>query len=502
MNCYYCGAGLGRGEVCPSCGTNVRIYKQIVCTSNALYNQGLDFAQERKLTQAADSLERALKLYKGNTEARNLLGLVYSEMGEFGKAIEEWSISKALKPEGNYASYYLGLLIGGVSRGELAQTISKYNTSLIYIEQGSTDLASVQLKKIISDYPGFLKAHYLLALIYAKAGQLDLARAQMRLADRVDRRNPETQRLLKEINQARKNSGVRKTKARKDSVSYQSGNETIIQPIYEKLGSPRTVLLNFFLGLLLGAAVVYFVVVPSIRASVNSQAGRSVTQANEQMTESEAGVGNLNDQISELQSQVSAYESADASEKTKTTTYESMLLAYQDLKDGDTESAKTEIAKGDKSVLDDDMQTIYQALYQECYADELLNDYTSGYDAFVSGDYETAIKKLEAAAEINEDYKDGEVLYYLGWAYLESNQKDKGEEALNKILDQHPNTIWAQYAKDKLNSGSTSSSSSSSSTSSTSSTGSSSQSSTSNGSTTSETGITSTDQNTEQTNQW
>ncbi len=494
MNCYYCGAGLGRGEVCPSCGTNVRLYKKIVCTSNALYNQGLDYARERRLSDAADSLERALKLYKGNTEARNLLGLIYSEIGEFGLAIEEWSISKALKPEGNYASYYLGLLIGGVSRGELAQTISKYNTSLIYIEQGSTDLASVQLKKIISDYPGFLKAHYLLALIYAKAGQLDLARAQMRLAARIDRKNPETQRLLKMINQARKNSGVRKTKTRKDSVSYQSGNETIIQPIYEKLGSPRTVILNFFLGLLLGAAVVYFVAVPSIRASVNSQAGRSVTQANEQMTESEAGVGSLNDQISELQAKVDSYESADATEKAKTTTYESMLLAYQDLQDGDTEAARTEIAKGDKSVLDEDLQTIYQSLYKECYQEELVSDYTSGYRAFTSGDYQTAIEKLEAACEIDEDFNDGEVLYYLGWAYLETSQKEKGEETLNKIIENHPNTVWAQYAKDKLSAAGNSQST----------TGTTSTTSTTygeNGSSTSETGITSTDQNTRQTYQ-
>jgi tetratricopeptide (TPR) repeat protein len=474
MNCYYCGAGLGRGDVCPSCGTNVHYYKQIVCTSNALYNQGLDFAQERNLTGAIDSLQRALRLYKGNIDARNLLGLVYCEIGEFGPAIEEWSISKALKPEGNYASYYLGMLIGGVSRGELAQTISKYNSSLIYAEQGSMDLATVQLKKIISDYPGFLKAHYLLALIYAKAGQIDLAKAQMRLASRVDRKNPETRRLTKLINQEKKTSGVRKTKARKDSVSYQSGNETIIQPIYEKLGSPKTAITNFLLGILLGAAVVYFVVVPSVRASVNSQAGRSVTAANEQMTESEAGVGNLNDQISELQSQVSAYESADASEKTKTQTYESMLLTYQYLQNSDTDSAKTEIDKADQSVLSDDLLTIYKALYKQAYAAELESDYVDGYNAVVNGNYATAVEKLEKVVEIDETYKDGEALYYLEWAYLENNQKDKGEEIYNKIAELYPKSVWAQYGKDKLSFASTQQSESD----------------------TSETGITSTDQGT------
>lgn len=42
-----------------------------------------------------------------NIEARNLLGLVYFEMGETVDALSEWVISKNLQPEKNIADAYI-----------------------------------------------------------------------------------------------------------------------------------------------------------------------------------------------------------------------------------------------------------------------------------------------------------------------------------------------------------------------------------------------------------
>ena len=33
MKCYNCGAKLGRENICPECGVNVKIYKKIVMAS-------------------------------------------------------------------------------------------------------------------------------------------------------------------------------------------------------------------------------------------------------------------------------------------------------------------------------------------------------------------------------------------------------------------------------------------------------------------------------------
>ena len=112
MECYVCGAALSRSEFCDSCGADVRLYKKILKSSDVYYNQGLARAQERDLTGAAECLRQSVKLNKHNTKARNLLGLVYFEMGEAVAAISQWVISENLQPEKNLAETYLNAIQG------------------------------------------------------------------------------------------------------------------------------------------------------------------------------------------------------------------------------------------------------------------------------------------------------------------------------------------------------------------------------------------------------
>ena len=44
MECYNCGAKLGKGDICQNCGANVKIYKKIIMASNAYYNDALEKA--------------------------------------------------------------------------------------------------------------------------------------------------------------------------------------------------------------------------------------------------------------------------------------------------------------------------------------------------------------------------------------------------------------------------------------------------------------------------
>ena len=94
MRCYNCGAELGKGDNCQNCGTNVKVYKKILMASNAYYNDALEKAGVRDLSGAIESLKISLRFNKLNIDARNLLGLIYYEMGEVVTALTEWVISK------------------------------------------------------------------------------------------------------------------------------------------------------------------------------------------------------------------------------------------------------------------------------------------------------------------------------------------------------------------------------------------------------------------------
>ena len=175
MICYNCGNVLTNSDYCSHCGMDVSVYKRIVKLSNTYYNAGLTKAKNRDLSGAADTLRRSVKLNKRNIDARNLLGLVYFEMGETVQAFSEWVMSTNIQPDNNPAEKYLVAIQqdkGKVS--ELNHTIKKFNIALDYAKSGTDDMAIIQLKKVLNQNPNFIKAYQLLALLYLKADSMSV----------------------------------------------------------------------------------------------------------------------------------------------------------------------------------------------------------------------------------------------------------------------------------------------------------------------------------------
>ena len=281
MECYNCGAKLGREDVCPNCGTNVRIYKKIIMASNAYYNDALEKAGVRNLSGAIESLKASLRFNKMNIDARNLLGLVYFEMGEVVAALTEWVISKNYQPKENIASRYLEEIQNNQSRLEtINQTIKKYNQALLYCKQDSRDLAIIQLKKVLSLNPKLVRGHQLLALLYIQEQKYDLAKKSLRNAGKIDADNTTTLRYLKEANAGLRENNPGKKQKNEELISYQSGNETIIQPRYLKDNSAVVTIVNMLIGIAIGVAITWFLVVPGVRRDIQNQAKAEVVEAN------------------------------------------------------------------------------------------------------------------------------------------------------------------------------------------------------------------------------
>ena len=200
MVCYNCGRLLSEHGFCTACGADVTLYKKIMFIANRYYNDGLEKAQVRDLTGALVSLRQSLKFNKNHIEARNLLGLIYFEMGEVVAALSEWVISKNLKPQKNIADDYINMIQSNQSRlDSVNQTIKKYNQSLLYCHQGSLDLAVIQLKKVLSLNPKFVRAHQLLALLYINSEEWEKARRELYKCRQIDTSNTITMRYLKEV---------------------------------------------------------------------------------------------------------------------------------------------------------------------------------------------------------------------------------------------------------------------------------------------------------------
>ena len=164
------------------------------------------------------------------------------------------------------------------------QTIKKYNQALLYCKQDSRDLAIIQLKKVLSLNPKLVKAHQLLALLYIQEEKYDQAKKTLRSAGKIDTDNTTTLRYLKEVN-IRLREGSSKKKKSDDLISYQSGNEMIIMPKRFQETSIGATLLYVFIGLLVGAAVTAFLIVPGVKNRIRSQMQQQSLEASDMISE-------------------------------------------------------------------------------------------------------------------------------------------------------------------------------------------------------------------------
>lgn len=463
MFCYNCGCLLSEHDFCTACGADVSLYKKIMYVSNMYYNEGLEKAGVRDLAGAITSLRQSLKFNKNNIEARNLLGLVYFETGEVVAALSEWVISKNLRPEKNVADDYINKVQSNASMLEsINQTIKKYNQALMYCLQDSRDLAVILLKKVLSLNPRFISAHQLLALLYMDTGEWERAERELRKCVNIDRNNTQTLRYLKEVEQMLiPDETVKQPAKRKknETVRYQSDNEVIIQPLNmkeHKSGGVST-LVNIGLGLIIGLAVTYFLLVPAAESNARrEEQEKTISISNEsdgravRIQELESQVENLNQMNENLNRELEAIVGADGTLQTIDTL---LFAASSYLENQDVMETAARLQAIEQSVVLEETSEGFQGLYQMLRAaigpDMAETLYDEGMDFVQAEDYAAAIGRLSLAVAYDETNIDA--LFQLARAYHRNGDTEDAVAAYEKVIELFPGTVSARSAQRYLN---------------------------------------------------
>ena len=461
MFCYNCGCHLSEHDFCTGCGVDVSLYKRIMYVSNMFYNEGLERADVRDLTGAVGSLRQSLKFNKNNVEARNLLGLVYFEMGEVVAALSEWVISKNLRPEKNIADDYIERLRSNASRlDSINQTIKKYNQALVYCHQDSRDLAVIQLKKVLSLNPRFIRAHQLLALLYMDSEQWERAERELKKCMDIDRNNTQTLRYLKEVElMLIPDENIKQPAKRKkdEVVRYQSDNEIIIQPLNvkepKKSGGVST-LVNMGVGLIIGLAAMYFLVMPAAQSNARNEAEDKIAGIiNEsdkktlQIQELEAELTTWQGEYEALQQELDGYVGDTGTLQTIDSLLQVAAAYINDPTDimataAELESIVQNIELEDTS---EEFQDLYQTILSQIGPEVSSTYYTDGYEAFRTNDYVTAIEKLGKAAYY--DAENMEAWFYLGQAYSKNGDNERATDTYDQVIERFPGTTMANRAQ-------------------------------------------------------
>ncbi len=438
--------------------------KKLESLSNIYYNQGLERAGVRDMTGAVEALRLSIKLNKNNIDARNLLGLVYYETGEVVPALSEWVISKNLRVEDNIADSYMDMVRNNPSAFETAgSTIKKFNIALNYCHQDSLDLAVIQLKKVLSLNPGFIKAHLLLALLYLKNGNYDRAKVEAQKALKLDTGNVMAKRYLKEADSmllpgesGKLVSDVAASES-EDVIRYKSGNETIIQPVKRSAVTRSNSIWGIVLGIVLGVAVASFLVLPQRIQNINSSNQEKIAKISEESDSKSAQIVIYEQQIKELQEevdklgeQVTDYEGVDSTSAAMNSLMKAVNIYLDD--SSDIEGMAEALDKLDLDVISGDVSpeftSLYSLLMTKVGPQLAVSYYNTGYDAYKSDDFETAITNLSKAYQY--DNTNVNTLYYLGNAYYGNGDVDKAKEIYDAVVTNFPDTQSAQAAETKL----------------------------------------------------
>lgn len=468
MICYKCGCRLSEHDYCTGCGADVSLYKRILAASNRFYNDGLEKASVRDLSGAIISLRQSLKFNKNNIDARNLLGLVYFETGEAVAALKEWVISDNIRPKKNIAADYIEMIQANQVRlSTINETIKKYNQALLYCNQDSKDLAVIQLKKVLSNSPRYVRAHQLLALLYINSEEWEKARRELVKCSQVDANNTTTLRYQKEVERmlmpeaSPQGKGMPRKKGSGNSVRYQSGNEVIIQPANVKENKGISTLLNLGIGVLIGGAIACFLILPgqiqSARADINEQL-RVVSEQSDAKTatidELEQKVQKLEEDKKSLEEEVASYQISDDTLKAT----DSLMMAVSSyLADPDDleavagylETLDEEAAKEENS----QYQTqSYMALYNgfvDTVRPRLVEFYyNTGYENYRSRNFEAAIPDLARVCQYDETNVNA--LFFLGISYYRAGDYDNAKETFAKVIDDFPGTNSASQSQTYL----------------------------------------------------
>lgn len=457
MRCYKCNSVLSDEDYCLKCGADVSVYKIVVKASNSYYNQGLEKARVRDLTGAVTALKTSLSLNKKNIKARNLLGLVYYEMGELAMALAEWVISLNLKQDRNVAEVYIRKIKSNPNKLELInQAARRYNIALAKAKEGGDDVALIQLKKVAATYPKFIRANLLLALIYMKRNEDERALKVLHRVLKIDRNNTLALKYIDEIN------GASQTQPADGNEEYYrnskrkplSGNDVILpRNSYKEPSSGVFTVVYILLGVVIGAALIWFLIVPAKLQSSQHENNDTIKKYSEQLSGYSVEITTLEKQNEELTSQLDAANKeleqykGDSGE---TALYAKLVEAVSEYLANDVDKAALALADIDVTQLPTQTaKDLYTTLEDKCNGGA-RTFYMAGLNAYNQKNYVDAAKYLEKAYEL--DNKSVETPYYLAMSYFELNDLENAQKYVDVVNSKFGDTTFAKQLKEYVDS--------------------------------------------------
>lgn len=378
-------------------------------------------------------------------------------MGELAMALSEWVISLNLKQDRNVAEVYIRKIKSNPNKLELInQAARRYNIALAKAKEGGDDVALIQLKKVAATYPKFIRANLLLALIYMKRNEDERALKVLHRVLKIDRNNTLALKYIDEIN------GASQTQPADDNEEYYrnskrkplSGNDVILpRNSYKEPSSGVFTVVYILLGVVIGAALIWFLIVPAKLQSSQHENNDTIKKYSEQLSGYSVEITTLEKQNEELTSQLDAANKeleqykGDSGE---TALYAKLVEAVSEYLANDVDKAALALADIDVTQLPTQTaKDLYTTLEDKCNGGA-RTFYMAGLNAYNQKNYVDAAKYLEKAYEL--DNKSVETPYYLAMSYFELNDLENAQKYVDVVNSKFGDTTFAKQLKEYVDS--------------------------------------------------
>jgi len=432
--------------------------------SNSYYNLGLEMARERNLSGAVRNLKRSLQFNKNHTDARNLLGLIYFEMGEVSDALVQWVISMNLQPEENRADIYLDEIQRKKGRLETyGQIIGRYNQALYSAQEGNSDLSLLQLNRVVKENPDYVRAQLLIALLLMQSGKYREAGRSLSRVLHIDRGNEKAlwymsivrENIARPVKKSAKDEKQQTVQTVNQEYTGRAPEEDITMVGYHENTGWQTIL-NIGMGLLIGAAAVFFLYVPAKNAQLSAAHNadlvsvenrlNDVNNQNETLTATNT---DLTTKIGDLTNQLNTIQEADTY---KLSQYQKLIGILDDYRNENYSNAADLFASIDVSQLTDvddgsgvSVSQIYTSISGKMNEEGYISLGKQGDASYEAADYKTAIAYYDKALAIKPDYEDA--MFKKAMSYKQMGDIQNANNLFGEIILKFPDTEQAAQAK-------------------------------------------------------
>lgn len=418
--------------------------------ANCYYNLGLERAKLRDLSGAAELLKKALHYDKYQREARNLLGLIFFEMGEVADALVQWVISMNLLPEENPADYYLDEIQRKPAILRIcSDNVKRFNQALDYAQHNNKDLAVFQLNQVISDSPNYVKAHILLALLYMDRGDWIKAGKSLYLVLKIDRNNPKALVLMDLVKKNTGRADIEQSKLKNVFSHRKMTDDDVMMPQEIRQLSPWSVSLLLLLGTGIGLFVFYLLMLPAGIRSANAKNNQELIAYTEKLDAANQKLRNVEEEKSKLQksyddakANLDRYENQNASFMAQ---YQSLVNINNALSTGDILAAAEAYTKLDQSsITDSSLQNMLNTVKSQMEGNVYLRLQEMGTAAWNAGKTDEALQYFTWSVKIR---REAENLFLLARLQQSMGNTTEANQNFDSVVGEFPSSPYAERAR-------------------------------------------------------